>query len=569
MKNSIRKGLFLFLAAALLCASVSASAAAKFAGFPKGNELYLQWKPFKGDWQYPEVRDEGDRIVIEGASALGFAPRAMQTYRYVSYTSKSSGHTSWQWEPVMETKKGNGLDQIIILKPTEGQLAAHPDDARPLKEYPLDNNPDFDLRINYVKSPLKAITLKYNPRWTIEENGLTFLFWYKDGSRCEVFSGGFYLHHEYKINPEKDELPYGFTSVQYDAEGRLRKAVYIGKKDQARYDYKMVSEDPLYYTVTSVRYDSWDYQYTTGLWRNSETGETTEEAPKGISLKKLPFKVIGKPGTPPEKPAALRTESAPGLVELPQEKAVYDSWPGGVPLPEAPSVSVEDIGDGKSRISIRGLAEWGIRPQTLCPYEWNREGYFSPTGQAGEEGVLTADAPENVPMEIDDYISPSEYGHVWFSEDRTVFQVFLQREETMYQMLFSTPGEGLLQVDYPFPGGKISAEYDAQTGALKYYMVTIPWEGKRLVYIYTCEKWRGAINGIPLLYRVLLFPGESVDGIPEEAWDIYEGKWTKDDLKWMKGNSGEEETEGPEESGPPAYADQCVPLPLIALEPSY
>lgn len=343
MKDIVRKNLLWILFVMLLCAGLPASAEVKFSRFPKKNELYLQWKPFKRDTQYPEVRDEGDRIVIEGASSMGFTARAMQTYAFVTYPG--SDYTAYQWDRVNEKKKGNGEDRIILLKPSEDQLAAFPDDSRPLPEFPPDNNPDFDLSISHdVKSPLSRITLKYNPRWTLEENGLTFSLRYRDGSLCHIYPDGFYLQYYNKSPAGSLELDYPFDA-QYDAEGRLIKAIFHDvKKTGAMFEYKRVSEDPLWYTVTRVFLGPWSYHYQEGVWTNSETNETTETAPDGINLNKLPFKVIGDPGAPPSA-EVLRTESAPGLVELPQEKAVYASWPGGTPLDIDDYVSSSDAED--------------------------------------------------------------------------------------------------------------------------------------------------------------------------------------------------------------------------------
>lgn len=273
----------------MLCICVSASAAskAKLSSTPKDDQLFLQWSPYGKDWQYPEIRDEGDRIIIEHASSLGFTGRAMQTYYY----------SQNRWYPQKESKKGNGLDQIILLKPDFFQLMNQNDDSKPRKEYPFDNNPDFDVDINRVKSPLKRITIKYNPFWTLEEGSISFCLWYKNGFRCVFNADRIDLSYPDRTPKGKDVFVSGFWSVKYDGEGRLTFARYYQAKTDMQYDYGIICEDPLCYGLTQVYNDQ--YEWKGGVWRDRKTREEVA-VPKGINLNKLPFKVKGDPGKLPE-----------------------------------------------------------------------------------------------------------------------------------------------------------------------------------------------------------------------------------------------------------------------------
>ena len=560
-KRTIRTGLIFGMIVLLLCVCISASAASKIRSFPKGNELYLQWKPFGDNWKYPEIRDEGDRIIIEGASSLGFTARAMQTYIFRQYP-KTNGFSS-QWDVLKEKKKGNGLDQIILLKPTAEQIANLPDETEPRSDYPIDSNPDFDLTINRVKSPLESIRIIYNPRWKIEEGGLTFLLWYKSKDRCNLYPGGIDLHYYCKITPGKDDPFYGFSLARYDTEGRLTRSTYYQKKTGARYDYNMVSEQPLYYALTDVSYESW--VYSDGIWKNKETGEETQDDPKGINLKKLPFKIIGDPGSPPEaadiiasayrnSDEVIRTESAPGPVELPRERAVYSAWPACLPLPEPPKMAMEDLGDNKSRITLKGLAGWNIPPQSLCPYEPNSDNYYFPAGKADESGIMTIESPTGSNPSVYNMISPSEYWEIYCDTENSSFIVNLQRGETTYTAFFSEQFDDYLDVQYPFPDGRIVASYDTLTGILSSYTVYIPWEGKELRYSYRATADKLGNRELKLHYITLctIEDGNTTD---EEEYSYSSGNWR------YRGADGYADCD------PPPFADQCEPLPIIRLVP--
>ena len=556
--RKIRAGLILGIMILLLCFCVSASAAVKIKSFPKSNELYLQWKPFGGDWTYPEIRDEANEIVIEGASSMGFASRAMQTYIYRQYPN------SEQWDVQGRSKKGNGKDQIILLKPTAEQIANLPDDAEPRSDYPIDSNTDFDLEINQVKSPLKSIRIVYNPRWKIEEGGLTFLLWYKSKDRCEVYPGGFNLHYYCKYSYDKDEPFHGFSSAEYDAEGRLTKAVYFQKKTEARYIYEMVCEQPLYYSLTEVRYGSWVYR--DGIWKNTETGEETENDPEGINLKKLPFKIIGDPGTPPEaadiivsayrnSEEVISRQSVPGLTELPHEKAVYSSWPGSLPLTDYPKMTTEDLGNGKSRITIRGLENWGIRPQSLCLYSQNSEGDYKPAGEPDENGFMTIDFPTGSNPYMLNWISSSEYNEISCDTERNSLNVNLYRGDTTYSGTFTEQADDFLNVIRQFPDGEIHAHYDMQEGILSSYTVYRTWEEKSLSYSYMAKTDKMGNRSLNLHYATLRAIDEDGDVLYEEEYSINSGKWEQiDGDKYV-------------DCAPPPFADQCESLPIIQLVP--
>lgn len=536
--------------------------AERMTALPAFDQVYLSWQPMQGSLPpAPSIAWEDSRAILRGLAAWGVAEEEMRAYR---------------WEESEDFGGYFVADESSSL--LEDEIVLHVPSPRPQTlETPLLSCGDAFVSFTY---------------WALsDEDGgyaLDQVFLSLDGGDVVFYQ--LTISPEFTLNYYNPDSPWNRTSASYDAQGRLLSAqtritlpsyddywfeiVYRKNPLQSQeYRFEYLVHD----NVNGVYYVCQEDSARQKLWTKGGTRDEITPPQSIVQMvEELPvLDILGEAkasSAPDWMPAEQPQDALPledRLTPLPKYGEAYLDWqPVQGTLPAAPAIAFED-----SRVTIRGLAAWGVTEDQMRVYDFVTMTGFMETPKSPEledEVVLNVSSQwlqSNVDTLSTIRFKSRKDGRISFGYEFqpaeeggegafVLEEVRISYEDGsihFYDLASSAPAFTLYY--YGDSGAEeMTASYDAQ-GRLSRTHFSVGWENGSLTMEYAnCTSQMNAYG-----FSYIDISDEKNDARYRCAYSL---DWRR--LRWWSGFHDH----GPDEITPPQDIAELVlaqPLPLVLI----